>query len=214
MRTDELIDALAAGLRPAPARLTQQRLGWTALAGGAAALSLVALWLGFRADLPEAVRGTTFWMKAAYATVLAAAGFLALERLARPAGSAWRGLLLAGAAVLLLAAAGTAELLGAPQAARLPMWLGHSWRQCAIYILLLSGPMLVLTLLVVRRLAPTRLGLAGGAAGLLCGGVAATAYGLHCPETAFAFVATWYTLGMALSAALGATLGPWLLRWR
>ena len=27
------------------------------------------------------------------------------------------------------------------------------------------------------------------------------------------FVATWYTLGIALTAALGALLGPRLLRW-
>ena len=68
--------------------------------------------------------------------------------------------------------------------------------------------------MVLRGRAPTRLGLGCAAGGLFAGGVAAAAYGLHCPETAALFVVTWYTLGIALSAALGALLGPWALRWR
>jgi hypothetical protein len=62
-------------------------------------------------------------------------------------------------------------------------------------------------------MAPTRLRLAGAAAGLLAGGVAATVYGLHCQEMTAAFVVTWYSLGVAASVAVGALLGPRLLRW-
>jgi hypothetical protein len=47
----------------------------------------------------------------------------------------------------------------------------------------------------------------------LAGGVGATVYGLYCQETAAAFVATWYTLGVAACAAVGALLGPRILRW-
>lgn len=54
---------------------------------------------------------------------------------------------------------------------------------------------------------------AGAAAGLLTGAIAATAYGLHCPEATAAFVATWYTLGMAAAAGLGAVVGRFALRW-
>jgi hypothetical protein len=66
---------------------------------------------------------------------------------------------------------------------------------------------------VLRQLAPTRLRLAGAGAGLLAGALGATVYGLHCPETGAAFVATWYSLGVATWAAIGAALGPRLLRW-
>ncbi|MFM8989141.1 MAG: NrsF family protein [Alphaproteobacteria bacterium] len=41
----------------------------------------------------------------------------------------------------------------------------------------------------------------------------AIGYALHCPEAALAFVATWYTAGIALAGALGAALGPRVLRW-
>ena len=47
----------------------------------------------------------------------------------------------------------------------------------------------------------------------IAGGVAATVYGLHCPENTFTFVALWYSLGVLLLAALGAVVGRWVLRW-
>jgi hypothetical protein len=65
----------------------------------------------------------------------------------------------------------------------------------------------------IRGLAPVRLRLAGAAAGLTAGGLAAAIYSLHCPESAAPFVAIWYTLGILLPAAVGAVAGPRLLRW-
>jgi hypothetical protein len=65
----------------------------------------------------------------------------------------------------------------------------------------------------MRRFAPTRPTLAGAAAGLLSGGLAATVYGLHCQETAIPFVAIFYTLGIVLSTAAGAIIGSRVLRW-
>ncbi len=50
-------------------------------------------------------------------------------------------------------------------------------------------------------------------AGLAAGGIAATMYGLHCPEWAASFVATWYSLGILASGVLGAVIGRRVLRW-
>jgi hypothetical protein len=190
------------------------RIAAVTAAGGVLAFVLMLGWLGLRPDLATAMGGATFWSKAGYAAVLGVAGFLAIERLARPAASPRAGLLLALAALVLIVALAAVNLLTTPPADRLTVWLGGSWRRCPFNILALSGPTLVLALLAVRGLAPTRLRAAGAAAGLLAGGVATTAYSLHCPETAPAFVATWYTLGIFLSATVGAILGPWALRWR
>jgi hypothetical protein len=55
--------------------------------------------------------------------------------------------------------------------------------------------------------------IAGLAAGLTSGGLAATMYALHCPEWAASFVATWYALGILASGALGAVAGRRVLRW-
>ena len=68
-------------------------------------------------------------------------------------------------------------------------------------------------LLALRQLAPTRLPLAGAAAGLVAGAVAATIYGFHCPETAAPFILVWYSLGIVLAAGLGSLIGRWALRW-
>ena len=58
------------------------------------------------------------------------------------------------------------------------------------------------------------LGAGGGFTGVMTGAVAATAYGLlHCPEATVAFVATWYTLGVAAAGVLGAIVGRFALRW-
>ena len=70
-----------------------------------------------------------------------------------------------------------------------------------------------MALRALRGLAPTQLRLAGLAAGLLAGGVGAIGYALSCTEVGLPFVATWYSLGIALTGALGALLGPRLLRW-
>jgi len=99
-------------------------------------------------------------------------------------------------------------------AERMPLLVGGSWKVCTQNIIILGAPILGLTLLALRSLAPTSLALAGAAAGLFSGGLAATVYGLHCPEHALTFVAVWYTLGMAVLAGVGALIGPWALRWR
>jgi hypothetical protein len=65
----------------------------------------------------------------------------------------------------------------------------------------------------MRELAPTRLRAAGLAAGLLAGAIASFAYATVCGEQSAAFVAVWYSLGIALAAGLGAMLGPRALRW-
>jgi hypothetical protein len=38
-------------------------------------------------------------------------------------------------------------------------------------------------------------------------------YTLHCPEMTAPFLGIWYVLGMLIPTAVGAELGPSLLRW-
>ena len=210
MKTDDLIEALALGLEPArPARPSPL---WLSLALLVAAAGVLAV-LGPRSDLSEAVTGANFWLKAAYTVALSAAALWWLDRLGRPGASARRPALALAAVVALAATAGAVELLRLPAELRLDDVLGWSWRECSLNILgatLASGPFVWLS---ARRLAPTRPALAGAALGTLSGGLAATAYGLHCPEATAAFVAVWYTLGVAAAAAVGAVVGRVALRW-
>jgi hypothetical protein len=211
MRTDDLIDTLSASagpVRPAPIG----RLVWPVLAGAAVSLAVLLVWLGLR-PMAEAVHSMSFWMKAGYSAALALAGGVAVWGLARPAGSAGRGPLIAAAALFVILCLAAARLIPASPAQATKLWLGDTWNLCPLRILVLSAPILIAALLGLRRLAPTRPRAAGAAAGLLAGGLGATLYGLYCQETAAPFVAAWYTFGIAACAVIGALLGPRLLRW-
>jgi hypothetical protein len=96
---------------------------------------------------------------------------------------------------------------------RLKMVFAPNWQSCPLMIAALSMPALIAALLALSGTAPTRLALAGGAAGLLAGALGALAYALHCTESALPFVALWYSLGMVIPAAAGALLAAALLRW-
>ena len=78
---------------------------------------------------------------------------------------------------------------------------------------MLSVPVFVAVVWAMQGLAPTRLRLAGAAAGLVSGSLGALVYALHCPELAAPFLGPWYLLGVLIPAGVGALLGPRLLRW-
>jgi hypothetical protein len=55
--------------------------------------------------------------------------------------------------------------------------------------------------------------LAGAVAGLAAGGIAATLYAAHCTDDSPLFVATWYTLAIAILTGTGAFAGRVFARW-
>jgi hypothetical protein len=210
MNMDLLIATLAADAAPVRRHAVAWRLAAGLAAGATATALMVALLLGLRPDLGAAMHSLSFWLKSAYTLWLAAAAIHATGRLARPDAPPLHWLRLFGIPVLI---AGAAELARAPSRDWLAMWLGQSWKLCPWLVLSLALPLFFGLLWSFRRLAPTRLRAAGAAAGLASGACAAAIYCLHCPEVSAIFVLTWYSLGIALAGALGALLGPRLLRW-
>jgi hypothetical protein len=93
------------------------------------------------------------------------------------------------------------------------MMLGASYQVCARNIVIISAPIFLGVFWALRSLAPTRLTLAGAAAGVLSGALGTFIYAFHCNESAYPFVAIWYTLGIASVGLLGALLGRAALRW-
>lgn len=213
MKTDEWIEMLAAGAAPVPARALERRFG-SAVALGVGGAVVLMLWLfGLRPDLAQTAALPMFWGKVAFAAALAVPGVWALQRLARP-GARWVGVAWAMALpVALLWAMAAWVLLQQAPADRWPLVLGTTWRSCPFNIALLSVPAFVASFWALRGAAPTRLAWAGAGAGLLAGALGALVYALHCPEMAAPFLAVWYVAGMAIPTALGALLGPRLLRW-
>lgn len=213
MNTNDLIQSLVEDLRPVPRHAIGRRIAAGMVAGGLVTFLVVALGMGFRPDLWIAMHGWAFWMKWGYTISLGGCAVAATAKLARPDTQSLRWLWIIAAPVLVLAIIGASELAHTPSSQWLSMWLGASWKVCSRSVFLLSLPIFVGLLWAFRKLAPTRLRVAGATAGLTAGAWAATLYCLHCPEVSAIFVLTWYSLGIGLVAAIGALLGPRFLRW-
>jgi hypothetical protein len=211
MRTDTLIEMLAREAGPAPRALAARRLATAAvlglLASGGTAVAILGAIPGpmFATHVP--------WSKIVYAGALALAAGWLTARLSRPAAAADRPRRVTFAVVIVMAALGAVSLWAEPDGLRVAALLGRSWKTCPWSVLALSLPALAAALWAVRGLAPTRPHAAGSAAGLLAGAIGAIGYALHCPEASIAFVAVWYTAGIALAGVIGAALGPLVLRW-
>jgi hypothetical protein len=213
MKTDDLVAMLAAGagaVEPgATARRYATALGW----GAFGATLLMAIVLGVRPDLVQAMGLPMFWLKLAFPASLAAGALCAAARLSRPGVQLGRVSAALAAPVLAIWLLAAFVLLGAGAAEREPMILGGTWNVCPPLIAMVSLPLFAASMWAMKGLAPTRLATAGAAAGLLAGSAGALIYALHCPEMEAPFLAIWYLLGMLIPAAAGALLGPRLLRW-
>lgn len=213
MKTDELIDFLAARTTPVEANAVARRfaaaLGW----GAFVTTLLMALLLGVRPDLERAVRLPMFWMKLALPLVVAIASLVAVSRLARPGARVGWTPLLGAVPVVAMWALALAALAAAPPEARLPLVMGSTWRFCLFAVPLLSLPPLIAIAWAMKGLAPTHLARAGAVSGLLAGAVAESIYALHCPEMAAPFLAVFYVGAMLIPGVVGFIAGPRFLRW-
>lgn len=221
MRTDDLIEMLARGPAPAGRGVFLSRLVLAILAGLLLGLVLLSVSLGPRTDIGTAAPLAA--AKALFSAFLATLAGGALLRAAQPVAEEGRARgraarvwsrLFAPLAVAAVAGvlAGVAMWFGPEGAARFQVFASAvPW--CVLLIPAFGLPAACLVLWALRDAAPTRLGLAGAAAGALSGSVGAMVYALYCPVDSVAFVALWYATGIALSAALGALAGLRWLRW-
>jgi hypothetical protein len=211
MKTDRLIALLAEHPKP---RQTLRGLFAKWLTGGVLiAFVITGTVLGFRHDTAAEMISGAAWAKFAYTLALAIAGFVLVERLARPGTRIGERPLMAAGVFLLTASAALVQWLSAPVAEHAQLFFGGSWRVCVPLIVLVSAPIFVTVIAAMRAMAPTRPIAAGAAAGLFAGAAGAFVYGFHCNETALVFVSVWYSAGIAAMTIIGAVTGRWLLRW-
>lgn len=209
MRTDDLMRSLVADATPAP-RL-EPRLRIALVAGLALSAVLFAAILGPRSDLAAVATEPRFMFKFVVTLALAGTAIAVALRLVRPGMRAGVPALLLAPG--LLAAAVLTELTVTPAASWGARLVGSNALVCLMSVPLLAAPVLVAVLTVLRRGAPLRPALTGAVAGLVAGGLGATLYASHCVDDSPLFVATWYSLAIALVVAAGALAGARLLRW-
>ena len=212
METNGLIEALAADARRPAASLS---MVWWGAAGLSAALAGIVVYfaLGPRPDIAAAAETVRFLFKFVAMITLAVSAFALLRALSRP-GEGWRKAMpLIAAAPALLALAVLIELAVLPPDAWVASLLGRNSLACFLSISLIGLGPLAAFLAALSHGAPTRPGLAGAAAGLLAGAIAATLYALHCTDDSPLFVATWYTLAIATLSLTGAAAAKRFARW-
>ncbi|MCA6110195.1 NrsF family protein [Bradyrhizobium cenepequi] len=212
MDTDQLIRTLAADNAQ-----RAQPVGFVLMLAllAAAPISLLIFFaeLGVRPDVMTAMRNPFFDLKFAVTLALAASAIAVSLHLSRPEASlrgfGWWLLVPAG----LLVAGISGEMMMPQRAPMMTRLVGNNSRACLISIPLMSLPLLAAALFGLRHGAPTRPAVAGAIAGLMAAGLAATLYASHCTDDSPLFVATWYTIGTALVAAIGALIGSKVLRY-
>ena len=212
MQTDELIAHLSGDLPPVRNGTVMRLLLGAIALGLIGSIAVMLLVLRPRHDLAQAMTSFGMWTKLAYTFALAAFSFWLVERAGRPGADMVRPALLLALPLLAIALLSLIQMR-APDADPRSLMMGHTARVCAVLVTMTALPILAATFWALKRLAPTRLGLAGTGAGLFAGAAGAFVYSFHCPEAAAPFIAVWYSLGVALTAVIGGFLGPRLLRW-
>ena len=214
MKTDDLIGAIAED-GAASARADVDARDWSrSRLGGLLAAVLFAQTLGMRPDIGNALQTWRFASKVLIALACFARGAVGRRRSCAPGrrAAARRFSCWPSPSLLLALAMGWSSrhpgrhlVLRVPSAAT----PGFAWHRS----LVLSIAPLAALLVALRAGAPRSPAMAGAAAGLLAGGLAAMLYAIHCPDDSPLFVALWYVPAVALVALAGAAVGSRVLRW-
>jgi hypothetical protein len=213
MRTHDLIGMLSTNVERVDRRRLVRTLGGAVLIGGVAAFTAMLLALGVRSDLPEPSALTYVPLKLAFTVGTLVLTWNALTRLARPGGEERVSIALVALPFIAIMLLAGLSLAFAPSSHWDRMVVGENWLECVLSIPIIAVVPFTTVIWAVRQTAPTDLVRAGALAGMVAGGVSATAYALHCTDDSLPFVALWYGGTIALCTIAGALLGPRLLRW-
>lgn len=212
-KTSNLIDQLVTDLKPESRSRLLRSISLGALSGAAVSGIIVGLLWGVRPDMGAALYTSLFWIKEIFVVSLAIVGFFAMLKLARPDGHARGPIFLVFAIVLGLGALAMLQLASAPTESWKRLIMGNTSAVCPWLILLLGVPIMFGLIWAMRRMAPTKLQLAGVTAGLTAGALSALIYSVSCDESAIPFIFIWYGGAITIMAIIGAFIGPRALRW-
>lgn len=212
MKTDQLIDLLSTNVEPVKGGQLKKTLALTLVVGGAAAFCVMLATAGPRTNGGELKIGFLIF-RLVFMLILIGAGTALLAKLMRP-GQDGKGLYRVIFLVFLaLGLVGVGALAVHPSGIWGRIIVGTDLGMCTFCIPLFAILPFVALIWALRRGAPTNLRRAGATAGLVAGAIGAVAYAFHCPDDSIPFIAIWYGAMVSLCAAIGAMVGPRLLRW-
>jgi hypothetical protein len=213
MKTDALISLLATSAHETRDKTSPWLQLTLLLAASAVTLTITLVLYKLNPNLLEIAGSAWFWLRFVFLASLGFVAWICVKQLGNPARAFKTKLWLLALPSALMALVAASLVWAAEPGARVDMLLGTTWRVCSLAIAFLAIPLFASSVLIVRRLAPTRLKVTGGALGLFSGALAALIYTLHCPELHPAFLVVWYGIGILIPAVLGWLLGERLLRW-
>lgn len=211
MKTDELINLMVADSR------VRMRLGralaMALVAGIAISILLLLATVGLRRDIATALYDQRVIFKIGMTLLLSVAAGGLLFAIGRPGMPLRTRLAAIAVPLVLLVAAVIAELSVVPPGDWKMRMIGNNARFCLIFIPLLALGPLAAFIAALRHGAPDNPGIAGAAAGLAAGAIASATYAWHCADDSPLFVATWYTVAIAVVTSLGYLAGRRMLKW-
>jgi hypothetical protein len=213
MQTDDLISLLSASNQPVDTGWLRRATWLGALGALMLTAVLVVSTLGARRDLAGALMTVPVIAKFLFGFSLAAIALTLFQRSLRPGTRARPLLPLVALPVGFVVVWAAVTLLQAPPEQWSVLTFGRNWRSCLINVPLLALCPLAILALLARRGAPVDGRLTALSAGLASAGLAVMGYALHCPDDTVPFLATWYTLAIAISATVATLALPRLLRW-
>lgn len=211
MKTDDLIHLLAQDRQPV--RPLSRALKLALLVAVAMPLAILALTVGVRPNIAEAIYWPRVEAKIGITFLTAVLSCLVVFRIGRPGaplGLTARGLALP---LVLLTVAIVAELFVLPSGEWTSRLIGRHAAFCVTFIPILAAVPLVSFLWALKEGAPDNPALAGAAAGLAAGSIAASFYAWHCPDDSPLFLAVWYGLAILGVVVIGAIAGRRILVW-
>jgi hypothetical protein len=216
MKTQSLIDSLAADLKPVKPIKPRNGVAWTLLATLVTALSVIAMF-GLRADIRAGAPEPLVVIRCLLLILLGLASTIAVDNAARPSvGQSHNGWVWALAAAMVVPVAAFL-LYGYHRIAGLPFAKGDMDFHLAPYCLIIScacGLVIgTVQTLWLRRGAPTDINRAGWLVGLAAGGFGTLGYSLHCPSNSIFYIGSFYCLAVGVCAVVGRLVVPRLIKW-
>jgi hypothetical protein len=213
MTTDQLIELLAADLTP----VERRRMLWTIILafalGTAAAFGAMLLIFNPRSEFLSGRSPDTLLIKILFASGVAATAAVFLPRLARPEARMRSLPKLVFIPFVAVAASAIVALASSHWSSWVGMIVGRDWTTCLLSIPVLALVPFACLIWGLRVGASTDRTHAGEIAGLVAGGLGALACAVPCVDGALPSIALWYSVPIVICAAVGAKLGPSLLRW-
>src|SRR5713226_7510243 len=183
MTTDQLIELLARDLEPVDRGRISRALIIAVAIGAAATFGAMFLVLGPSPELSADSKNLNFLLiKLLFTLAVVATAGAFLPEFARPGGEGHGFLALVSLPFVAIVAVAVIAIVSSDLSAWGGMILGKESLTCLVSIPLFAIMPLAAIVWALRTGAPTDLTRAGAAAGLVAGGLSATAYALHCPD--------------------------------